>query len=362
MAYRARPMQLDTDRDTLVSLWTENLRDPELDRRTEQRLAWLYERNPAGPALTWLGFDDDARRAFGCCSCYPRDTWVNGTRLPAAIAADFAVDRKYRIAGPAVTLQRAMARGSGEAGISFVYGWPNNHSIGVFKRVGYKVVGQTTTWAKPLRSVRHVREALERRVPAIAGVVDVAPLAGALVDVALAADDWRRQLPRLPALRTQVLDRADERFDELLSRARPRWIMGDKTAAYLNWRYAECPTVRYRFFVVADRRGRLQGYVVYTHVGETAVAADLFAADLGPTLDHLLVGFARRAWREGAATAALTFVGTSELTRRLPRLRFFPREPSRSLVLHVAPGTPPDVAAALADRERWFMLDGELDI
>jgi hypothetical protein len=359
MAYRAQPMQLDTDRDTLVSLWTENLRDPELPVRAEQRLAWLYQQNPAGPALTWLGFDDDARRAFGCCSCYPRETWVNGARMHAAIAADFAVDRKYRIAGPAVTLQRAMARGSGEAGISFVYGWPNNQSIGVFKRVGYKVVGQTTTWAKPLRSVRHVRTALEERVPAIAGL---APLAGSLVDVGLAADDWRRLLPRLPSLRTQVLDRADERFDELLSRARPPWIMGDKTAAYLNWRYAECPTVRYRFLVVVDRHDRLQGYVVYTHVGETAVAADLFAADLGPALDHLLVGFARRAWREGAATAELTFVGTSELTRRLARLRFFPRETSRSLVLHVAPNTPPAVAAALADRERWFMLDGELDI
>ncbi len=359
MAYRAQPMQLDTDRDTLVSLWTENLRDPELARRTEQRLAWLYEKNPAGPALTWLGFDDDARRAFGCCSCYPRDTWVNGTRLPAAIAADFAVDRKYRIAGPAVTLQRAMARGSGEAGISFVYGWPNNQSIGVFKRVGYKVVGQTTTWAKPLRSVRLVRKELEQRLPALAGA---SPLASVLVDAALAADDWRRLLPGLPSLRMQVLDRADERFDALLSRTRPPWIMGDKTAAYLNWRYAECPTVRYRFLVVTDRRDHLLGYVVYSHMNETAVAADLFAADLGPTLDHLLVGFARRARREGAATASLTFVGTSELTRRLSRLRFFPRESSRSLVLHVAPGTPPDVAAALADRERWFMLDGELDI
>jgi hypothetical protein len=359
MSYSATPLQLSAHRDALIKLWSENLGDPLIRERAAERVRWLYERAPAGPAQTWLGVDDGSTSIIGCGSCYPRDTWVDGVKRRGAILADFAVDRLHRTAGPAVVVQRAIAGGSGGAGIELVYGWPNNKSLAVFKRIGYRVVGQTSIWMKPLRSHRHVRKRLGERPGA-----DLAARLGApVLDLALAAQDVARAARGIARLRSDVVSRADARFDELWTRSRPRWNIGEKSAAYLNWRYADFPTATYRFFTLSDRRtGRLEGYVAYTHRNDAAIVADLFCADLGSTVDDLLLRFARRAWREGAATVSLTYMGTRELTDRLAPLGFHERTTERSLVLYDDKKAPPELAASLTDPQRWFMIDGELDI
>ncbi len=361
MAYSATPMELGAHKDALIRLWSENLGDPLIRERAAQRVTWLYERAPAGPAHTWLGVDDSggAEAIIGCGSCYPRDTWVDGVKRRGAILADFAVDRLHRTAGPAVVVQRAIAGGSGDSGIELLYGWPNNKSLAVFKRIGYRVVGQTSIWMKPLRSLRHVRKRLAGRPAADV----VARLGAPVVDLALAAQDVVRAARGMARLRGEVLSRADARFDELWARARPPWIIGEKSAAYLNWRYADFPTASYKFFALSDRRsGRLEGYVAYTHRNDTAIVADLYCADLETTVDDLLLRFARRAWLEGAATLSLTYMGTKALTDRLPRLGFHERPTERSLILYVDKKAPPELAASLSAPERWFMIDGELDI
>ena len=365
MAYSATPMELGAHRDALIKLWSDNLGDPLIKERAAERVRWLYERAPAGPARTWLGVDDSggAPSIIGCGSCYPRDTWVDGVKRRGGILADFAVDRLHRTAGPAVVVQRAIAGGSGGSGIELLYGWPNNKSLAVFKRIGYRVVGQTSIWMKPVRSLRHVRKQVVARLGERPGVDVAARMAAPLVDAGLAAQDVARSARGMARLRSEVLSRADARFDELWQRARPRWIIGEKSAAYLNWRYADFPTAQYKFFVLSDRKsGRVEGYVAYTHRNDTAIVADLYCADLEATVDDLLLRFARRAWREGAATVSLTYMGTRALTERLGGLGFHERPTERSLILYVDKKAPPELAAALQEPERWFMVDGELDI
>ena len=55
MSYRAEPLSLDDHRGPLLDIWRANMSDPEIARVAPARLRWLYDRNPAGRALTWLG-------------------------------------------------------------------------------------------------------------------------------------------------------------------------------------------------------------------------------------------------------------------------------------------------------------------
>src|SRR5262249_5659159 len=118
MAYVARPLELDAHRDALANLWRENMSDARITDVVSERMRWLYERNPAGPARTWLGVVVGSEQIVGCGSFFPRTMFVGGSAVPSGVLSDFAVDRAHRVAGAAITIQRALVKASPPAGIT----------------------------------------------------------------------------------------------------------------------------------------------------------------------------------------------------------------------------------------------------
>ena len=112
MAYVSTPFKLDEHKTALVKLWTDNMSDGGIAAVAEQRVSWLYQENPLGPALTWLVKDDASGAVVGCASLYPRSVSVRGEVVRAGIGIDLAVDKAHRVGGPAVILQRAVVKGS----------------------------------------------------------------------------------------------------------------------------------------------------------------------------------------------------------------------------------------------------------
>lgn len=354
MAYVARPFDEARDRDALLALWGATLSDRSLTAKLEERYRWLYASSRERRLRTFLVVDDATHTVIGCSSLVPHVVSVAGELRPAGIGVDLAIAQGHRVAGPAVVLQRAVvdAVARGELGPgAFCFAYPNDGALPVVKRVGYRVVGKTSHAVKPVRTAYK----LAPRLPAPALV---APLAKA-GDLALALLD-RGRLLRAPVLhRAQVFPRPDERFDALFDRMRrERPVLGDRRAAFLDWRYAQCPTREHVIVGTTTRSGReLLGYAIVALEGPTAVLVDQLAVSPAATVatfTHLAGELRAR----GLDSIFASFLGNPPLAASLQASGFFDRGAERSMVLYAPPGTPTD----LAEPERWHIFDGELDL
>ena len=345
-------------RGALVRLWSENLPHHErVGQVARERLQWLYDDNPAGPPRTLLALHVEQNQIIGCGSTLRRRMWALGRMIDTGMPCDFAVTKKHRVGGAAIGIQRALVDGSNAAGLAFLCGSPNKKSLPIVKRVGYHVIGDAHAWVKPLRSAYKLRAYLKHPL--------LAQLAGPVVDLALRSLDLVRVPPRR-AWVGELVDRADDRFDGLWDRARERYmIMGEKTSAFLNWRYGGFTTERYRMFALtAKDGGALAGFVVfYTRPDGKVFVVDLFAEDLQATLDQLMMGFARAMRREGHTSIYLNYVGNGAFGERLKRAGFFrTTDLKRSLVVYFEKGAPDALADGLLKRDNWLMFDGDMDI
>jgi GNAT superfamily N-acetyltransferase len=328
MAYQVVPFRLEEHRGALLQLW-RNFGSPWLDASADRRLEWLYQQNPFGPARTWLATESAGGEVIGCASVSPVRKHARGRAVTVGIAIDFTVEPSHRSAGAAVALQRVLTRESRRAGFAWLTAKPNRLAIPILARVGYRSIGGgSRNWVKAL---------------------DGDAETGAHVD-ALFFDE--------------LAGTADERFDDLWNRTKSRYpVVGEKTAAYLNWRYSTCTAMDYRLYCLLDRGDRrLMGYIVYAHMDKGAFIAELFADDLmGRTLEPLLRGFAARMRAEAREWVALSYLGDPSFEERLQELGFSARKRSHAVLAYVDPDAA-DLAADVFDCSSSLVFGGEMDL
>jgi hypothetical protein len=352
MGYSVTPLRLDQHRDALARLWAENMRNPAIAAAVPQRLRWLYEEAPLGPPSTVLALDDASGEVIGCGSYLPRALWVDGRRVGAGVLCDFAVAKAHRIAGAALTIQRALVETSRAAGLELLYGYPNKKSLAIFKRVGYQVLGETSTWVKPLRVGYKLRS--------------VAP---ALVPFAWPMDAGLSLLDRLRALRAPAVTgeevaaeggAAEEALFEA-ERRRPG-VVGEKTAAYLAWRYRDFTTAAHGTFRVHLRgEARALGWVSYAQEDGKAFLRELSLDGPGVHAEALLLALSAHLRRSGVDSLSVSCLAPAWLSAALGRAGFFLRPERRGVVVFPA-GLPEELRASALDPGRWLMLEGDLDI
>jgi hypothetical protein len=354
MGYVTLPMQ-PAHRDAVVRLWSENLPAPEHQRDVLERSAWAYADKPGGAARTVVALDDETGELVGCGSVYPRSVTACGSRLLAGVLADFAVSRLHRSGAAALLIQRALARGSGaEPELSFMYGLPNEAALPVFRRVGYKAVGRVRSWVKPLRAAYKLREYVPGE--------SFARVAALPVDSFLTAADERRAR-RFKPTRSFVLDRADHRFDELWARASHNYrLAGERTAAYLNWRYATRSSSPRQFFCVLEAcAAGLLGYVAFSRHGNKIVVNDLFAVNPEEAAERVLLQFTSDMRRQGCDSVFVMYFGDSRLDHCFTRTGFLARSTPERSVMVLPRALSDEQARNIAGPETWCLFDGEMD-
>jgi hypothetical protein len=161
----------------------------------------------------------------------------------------------------------------------------------------------------------------------------------------------------------RVIQRFDESFTALWERLAPKFDLAvRRDAAYLNWKYATAPHVRYCMAALM-REGQTAGYAVYRHVHEprgrvTLLVDFLVDPDDEPGVATLLRWIDREA-RQADSDKIRAFAIHGGFRRILRKSGFFVVKSTMEFVVKVN-GT--DVPPRFyEDTERWHVTLGDSD-
>jgi hypothetical protein len=329
MSYAVVPLRITEHREALLRVWSENSYNPRANDCAAERFEWLYRDSPPIDAATWLAIESDSEGVIGCGSVFRSDRYFRGSVVRAGVPAVFFVDRRHRVAAPALAIQRALVAGSCKMGLDLLMGKPNRSARAVCDRIGYQTVGSLREWVRRL-----------------------------------GADENLQAAPRAAGYADEIVSEADARFDELWHRGKDRFPMSAvKTRAFLNWRYSGF-TENYRFYCLvrgADRQ--LAGYIVFYAMEDGAVVSDLFCEQpSGPVLEDLLRRFCAQLKTEGLAWVSISYAGPASFEESLRQAGFSRGRHERALLAYVNPETDSRFRTDVLDEHNWFVFGGEMDV
>jgi hypothetical protein len=358
--YSIVPGDPRANKSDVLALADRNLRTPPQGR--EARYAKYYERNPLGPPSFFLARDARSQEFVGMATLFPTRLRVFGELVGGGISGDFAVDQGHRGFGPSVALQRAVVSALGDD-LKCAYGYPNEFSEPITKRIGYIDLGRLSRFVKVLKS-RVVVDAYARS-PALARVG--AALSRVGVDPALSVLSRERLYRRSRAFRVEQPNLFDDRFSELWETTwRQHTITGERNPELLNWKYERDSGrggdgVFTIFAVVRIDDDRVVGYVVHRERDGIRHMVDVLAMPSRSVVDALLSEFILDARREGTAAITLLYLGSDNLlTRRLRAFGFLRRTEESGLRVYVPGDSRLD--RDLVEARNWYFLTGDADV
>jgi hypothetical protein len=285
----------------------------------------------------------------------PTPVWIRGRRAEGAFGTHLVVEPALRARGIGAILSEVTL---GDCPLA--YGLDvSDPAAAALGRLGWLDLGTLPLYVAVLRPgpfVRGYLHASRRRTEAFLAATILNTPFGALQLGTAAAQ-------RLRGFALRPVDRFDERVDAIWERsARHYPVICGRTAARLNWAFADFPLAgRYRLYYL-ERRGEPVAYAVLRaeeRRGEkVAVLVDFLAPPA--TLVDLMRCVCVQAWRDGAC--ALYCTCSSRACASLRRAGMFRRDSGlRAMV------APTRVTAAereaVSDLGNWFFTsgDGNLD-
>lgn len=314
-----------------------------------ERFEWLYRQNPDGEAVIWTIRSGEEGAVVGFTACLPRRLCLEGQKLTAWNGADFSIDPAHRTLGPAVKLRRA-ARTAIDAGrVACLYAHPNDRMAKIHERVGHRPVGTMVRLALPVRISGYLFRRWLDRLPG--------RLAANLADTAFRMTrSWNRVTSTIDVV--PFRQPFDESFDDLFEACRPKdRIVGDRHHRYLNWRYRDNPLYE-SHVLVAERRGRRTGYLIWTQDTQVCHIKDLVSEDAG-SATALLAAAARHAYASDRRSLSISLLDGHPLLPAFTKIGFR-RRPESSRMFAYQPDR-----AAVADfycASRWSITVGDRDV
>jgi hypothetical protein len=338
MSIAVRQADLNIDRQILLDILNQNL--PQLQHA--RRCDWLYRENPYGTAWAWLAFNKETDVAVGVASVFPRLMHVCGKAVLGGQVGDFAISVGFRSLGPALLLQKATLTPVWQGEMALCYDTPpNDRGMAPFKRMGISAFGRMLRFAKPLKIDRKVSAFVNRRI-LVQGL-------SAVGNRILRLRDSRRPSRSYEvSIHTGCFGGEFSRLND--SMGDQYRIYGQRTAAYLNWRYRDDPLHHYEV-MTARYHGELLAYAIFAVDGEDAYLMDIFGQETA--MEDLLDGVIEVLRGRPVMTLHITILEHSPLVHTLKEVGFHFREYSR---LVVACASPSDVVHPLVTNEsNWFL-------
>jgi len=321
-------------------------------------LPWRYDRGPHGASLGRV-VDGPGGALVASYACSPRVIRTNAGEVTVGQTGDVMTAASERGKGLFSALDRAVMEDARTAGWPLVYGLPNSSSAHIFTRdLGWLEVGRVRPYTFVLASDAGARAERLRK----------GRLASALVPWTY----WRGTM-RLGKMKDLFFEKANvvaiARFKPEVDAVAAEAARGElwtvaRDHAYLNWRFVDAPSGRFKAHGVYEPSGAMRGYAVVQlpargeAVGFVAdiVALDrvAFAAAMEAALSHL-----RKA---GASVARAYAVDGSRWQRDLlwSGFRAPKAEDSKAVIARVLDEGHP-LAAVARTAARWSFTDADRD-
>jgi len=348
MSYKIYVMDPETHEKDIIEVWENNLSS----EVQSHRFNWFYKFNPDGKPYTWLAESQKENKIVGSASIYPRNININGKIEKSAVAADFAIDKKHRVFGPAIPLQKIIGENYKNYNFIFVLAYPNHSSKAVFQRIGYKTLGMASDWSKLLRSEKKLEKFL--KIKFLTRIICL------FLDSFLNLIDWIERFNyRDEDFIVRIIESCDDKFDILWNSGKNNFrITPERSSQYLKWRYANNKNEKYKFLVLYNKNEtEILAYLTYSVINDIAFINDIFFKNLDHKINYLILQFSSFMRKLGIEIIYLTYLGDKRFSDRLKQLRFIEREQTRACYLLLSEDN-----EELLNPDNWFLLDGDMDI
>ena len=293
-SYQVRSGDVVRDEESVLGIWRGHLGD---DRRMPAKYAWFYREAPAGEPMLKLLLADD--RTVGACAAGRRRMLRDGKPVRGGVLVDLAVVPEHRSLGPALILQQALFATAG-TDFDLLYGFPNPKAAPVFRRIGYRALGDLVRY---VRVVRHARY-LARRMPDW-----LARPAGLLADLFVRLRETLSN-PGVRRLDATWHDRVDPRMQALWQASvKPDGFVGVRDVDHLSWRFDQAPEGGFRYLLLSEPgRDALCAWFATRGTQGTLHVHDFWSSH-GPALGtRHVAALLRAARRDGHAAVSVELV------------------------------------------------------
>jgi hypothetical protein len=250
-------------RETITSLWDEYLPGTH-----HGRFNWMSRGNPAGKTIWLFAYSEKTGELAGTMSVMPRYMYCAGRHLKAGILGDFMVLKKFRAFGPGLMLPKYIAMNYRSLGFDLIYTLPNDDSRKILEKSGFNHQIMLKTLVRPIRVEKYLSRYMPPLPARILGsCIDIAMKPFSLFTYATGGTDVHRE--------TGV----DSSFDELWNtiRAEQTAVIGDRSSAYLRWRFLENPQLDFKMLCLRKEK-KLLGYLFYIINSDDLEIFDITAA------------------------------------------------------------------------------------
>jgi len=311
-----------------------------------KRMAWRYEANPDGPAVTWTVREPAKGMVVGVTAVLPRRVVVEGRVRRAWIGADFSILPEYRTLGIAVQLRRA-AREAIDAGeADFLLAFPNEPMKLIHERAGHVRVARLVRMALPLTAAAYLERATGSRT--------MAAILRPGADLLLRALSPSVS-PGPLVISEESPPRFDDRFEVLFHRATAMHrAIGVRDAAYLQWRYDAPGGVH---GLLAMNGDRLAGYLLFTVRRGTVDVVDLLEDGESGATRALLGALFQRARGAGLTGLSIVVADRHPALGALRALRFTRRAEGGEVF-----GYAPQRDGLRSVLGGWYLTVGDRDV
>lgn len=349
MSYAVVKADLGRHRKEIFELW-----EKAYPGVLEKKYRWMYEDNPAGPALVWLAIEEKGGACVGMTALFRREFHANGNRWIGGIAGDLLVDRAHRTAAAALMLQRAVLSAVKEGTVDFIYGFPNQAAEPILKRIGYRLLGERVRLVKVLKSAPYLSR--------IKGGAYWGRALGPLIDF-FGSGYYERKKSGDEAFRCEEVDKADERFDLFWKEAGAgARMIGERKSEYLQWKFLNAPGGGNKVLALFRRdRQELRGYLVYRRREDSIELRDFL---FGPDEKEgavLIRHFLRAARSSGAGSITLPLLKNAQAGAWFQKLGFTERKDPHRIYLYSS-GKMLALFPSMIEPANWLLLQSDDDM
>lgn len=232
---------LKSDKDSILELTRKIFGDTEISK--PDFFDWQYLSNPEGKAIVITAKDDDKKNSIiGVESILPINILVNQKIVKASLSCNSYVHLDYRKKGIFSKLISMVQEESMKKNILFIYGVANNNSFNSFVKQEAHEISNLPILFRPLRLSNYFSFPLGTFLRLFDNI-------------------WKIKKSVNPNV-IQFSGYFDASFEILTEKASQRIpIIKQRTKEFLNWRYKDHPTRKYKTFVLKEN-SILSGYII----------------------------------------------------------------------------------------------------